>query len=168
MNSKKSMYFLISILFLLASVVFAGTGFAGEYTSLKGLNEIKAVFDVRGKNIKALALQLDLVHKTFHDASIRSVSKKPEMSVVFGGGAVKLISSDREEFNDEEKMLLGLIENKLMEMSRDGIRLEVCLFALDVHDVEPDTIPEHIYRVDNGWISLIGYQQHGYSLVAIF
>ena len=57
---------------------------------------------------------------------------------------------------------------KLAEMNRDGIRLEVCLFAADVHDVDPATIPGYIHRVDNGWISTLGYQAQGYSLVAVF
>ena len=160
--------FWFSIVFLLAVSALGGTCFASPYPALEGVKEIKVIFDVRGKNVKPITLQLDLIHKTFNDPGIRAVSQKPKVAVVFGGGAVKLLSSNRDGYSDQEKMLLELIAGKLAEMNRDGIRLEVCLFAADVHDVDPATIPEFIHRVDNGWISTLGYQAQGYSLVAVF
>lgn len=155
-------------LFLTSVLLFGTTGEAADYASLEGVKDIKVVFDVRGKNVKPITLQLDLIHKTYYDANIRGITNKPEVAVVFGGGAVKLISKTHDGYTDGEKMLLGLIQDKLAEMERDGIRIEVCLFAADVHGVDPTTIPEFIHRVDNGWISVLGYQQKGYSLVAVF
>ncbi len=158
---------MISLL-LLATFVFGGTSFAGSYPALDGVKDIKVIFDVRGNKVKTVALQLDLIHKTYYEANIRAVTEKPKIVVVFGGGAVKLISINRKGYSDQEKMFLDMIEGKLAEMAREGIRLEVCLFASEVHDVDPATIPEYIHRVDNGWISILGYQAQGYSLVAVF
>ena len=166
---RQRLFFHAGILLFLTSVLLIGsTGSAGEYVALNSVKEIKVVFDVRGKNVKPIALQLDLIHKTYHDANIRGITNKPEVAVVFGGGAVKLISKTRDGYTEDEKRLLGIIQDKLAEMNRDGIRLEVCLFAANVHGVDPPTIPEFINRVDNGWISILGYQQKGYSLVAVF
>ena len=157
-----------SVVFLLAVIVFGGTGFAKSYVALDGVEDVKVIFDVRGKKLKALTIQLDLIHQTFYDESIRKITKKPEFAVVFGGAAVRYISEDRDDYTEEEKLLLEMVNGKLTEMNRDGIRLEVCLFAADVHDVDPATIPDYIHRVDNGWISTLGYQAQGYSLVAVF
>jgi uncharacterized protein len=35
-------------------------------------------------------------------------------------------------------------------------------------DIDPDSILPEINQVGNGWISVIGYQQQGYALVADF
>ena len=163
---KKMLFFLFILLIGLFSA--ATVHAADKYAALDGVKNIKAVFDVRGKNVKPLALQLDLIHKIYHDMNIRDVTQTPEVALVFSSGAVKLISNNRKGYTSDEKRFLGLIEGKLAEMAKDGIRLEVCLFAADVYDVDPATIPEHIHRVDNGWISIIGYQSKGYSLVAVF
>ena len=96
------------------------------------------------------------------------MSKKPKFVVVFGGSSVKFVSTQIEEFNDEERFLLGQIGIKLSTMAKDGIKFEICLFAADLFDVESDTILHEIKQVENGWISLIGYQAKGYSLIAAF
>jgi intracellular sulfur oxidation DsrE/DsrF family protein len=53
-------------------------------------------------------------------------------------------------------------------MAKDGIRLEVCLFAAKVLGVNPDSIAPEIHRVGNGWIASLGYQQKGYSLIPVY
>lgn len=168
MKRIKMLHVFSLLLFVFFGLYSVGTGLAGEYAALDGVKDIKIVFDVRGKNIKPIALQIDLIHKTYHDANIRAASERPKVAVVFGGHAVKLISDKRKGYNDEEKMLLDLVNGKLAEMTKDGIRLEVCLFAANVHGVDPETIPAHINRVENGWISSVGYQTKGYSLVPVF
>lgn len=157
-------------LFLMSTILPAGFSSAGEgeYASLDGLREVRAVFDMRAREIKTAALQLDLIHQTYHDRYIRDVRENPEMAVVISGAAVRIASSDREEYTDEEIMLLDLIAGKVAAMIKDGIRIEICLFAADVFDVEEETILPGIHHVENGWISLIGYQSKGFALVPVF
>ena len=143
-------------------------GYGGQYQALDGVKDVKVVFDVRSKKVKSAFVQLGLIHQTFKDRNILEVSAKPQFVVVFGGAAVKLLSTDHEGFSDEEKVLVGHIADILAAMVKDGIRLEICLFAADIYGVEPETILPGIHHVDNGWISLIGYQNKGYSLVAAF
>jgi len=143
-------------------------GYGGQYQALDGVKDVKVVFDVRSKKVKSAFVQLGLIHETFKDRNILEVSAKPQFVVVFGGAAVKLLSTDHEGFSDEEKVLVGHIADILAAMVTDGIRLEICLFAADIYGVEPETIMPGIHHVDNGWISLIGYQNKGYALVAAF
>ena len=114
----------LGIALILAGIVFGGTGFAQSYAGIDGVKDVKIIFDVRGKKLKPIALQLDLIHKTYYEANIRGITEKPRVAVVFGGGAVKLISSNRAGYNDHEKMLLEMIAGKLAEMDLDGIRLD--------------------------------------------
>jgi len=52
-------------------------------------------------------------------------------------------------------------------MKKDGVKLEVCLYAAKVLDVAEKSIIPEIDRVGNGFVSVIGYQQQGYAMVRI-
>ena len=156
---------LLSIFLLLITVVPAlGEG----YEALKKVKSAKAVFDVRAGNPKSAALLLNLIHDTYKDESIVELKKDPKFIVVFSGPAVKLISSEKSSFSPEDQMKIDEIANTVSAMSKDGIKLEICVFATTVFNVDPDTILPEIERVGNGFISLIGYQTKGYALIPIY
>jgi len=155
----------LSICLLLVVVVNVS---GEEYEALKGLESVKAVFDVRAGNPKSSALQLKLIQQTFKDRSIAAITTKPAFVVVFIGPAVKLVSKGREGFSPEEHEILDEIAGTISEMSKDGIKLEICLFAAKIFGVDPASVLPEIGHVANGWISLIGYQAGGYSLVPAY
>jgi intracellular sulfur oxidation DsrE/DsrF family protein len=158
-----SLFLLICLL-----LVAAAQGFGEEYEALKGLKSIKAVFDVRIGNPKSVALHLKLIHDTYKDKDIMAVTKKPAFVVIFMGPSVKLISKDREGFSPEEQKVLDEIANTISEMVKDGIKLEICLFAAKVFNVDPSSILPGIMHHPSGWVSLIGYEAKGYSLVPAY
>lgn len=141
---------------------------AEEYEALKGLDSIKAVFDVRIGNPKSAALHLKLIHQTFKDKGIMAVDKQPDFAVIFIGPSVKLISKNREGFSAEDMKSLEEIAATISEMSKDGILLEICLVAAKVMGVDPASVLPEIKGVPNGWISEIGYQANGYALVPAY
>jgi intracellular sulfur oxidation DsrE/DsrF family protein len=150
------------------SFAVVGSGFCQEYEALKGLKSIKAVFDVRIGNPKGAALQLKLIHDTCKDKNIIAATKKPAFVVIFIGPSVKLISKKKEGFSPEEQKILDEIATTISEMSKDGIKLEICLFAAKVFDVDPASVLPSIKHAPNGWVSLIGYEAQGYSLVPAY
>jgi intracellular sulfur oxidation DsrE/DsrF family protein len=153
-------------LFLSICLLFAASSnvFAGDYgDALKGVKSIKALYDFRIGNTKSAALHLKLIHQTYKDKEV--MDKKPVFVVVFIGPSVKLISKNREGFSPEEQATLSEIAGTISEMSKDGIKLEICLVAAKVFGVDPATVLPEIKAVPNGWISEIGYQAQGYSLI---
>ncbi|MGW8160909.1 MAG: DsrE family protein [Desulfobulbales bacterium] len=167
MKNNKSVIgklFLAGLIFVFAAINVQ----AKEYDALKGLKSIKAVFDVRAGNPKSAALQLDLILQTYKDKNIRDVTPQPEFIVVFIGPAVKLVSTDTKNFSPEEQEYIGNIAQTIKEMAREGIRLEICIFAASVMGIEPTTILPEIKHVGNGWISIIGFQAQGYTLVPVY
>jgi len=159
-----SVWFLGICFFFLA--VNAGT--ASEYDSLQGLKSFKAVVDVRSGKPASLAMQLGLVHAMFKDASVRSVTDSPEFVLIFMGPAVKLVTAKTEGLPAEDREAVAQIAKTISAMAKDGIRLEICLFAADALGVDRATILPDIKHVGNGWISLVGYQHMGYGLVPIY
>jgi intracellular sulfur oxidation DsrE/DsrF family protein len=166
---RKSKTIMMSALLSVCLLLFAVTHAFGEgYEALKGLTSLKAVFEVRAAEPRSAALQLNLVRSMYKDNSIREITKKPAFVVVFIGPAVKLVSTERKGFPAEQHKILDEIASTISEMSKDGIELEICLFAAHLLGVNAASILPEIKQVDNGWISLIGYQAKGYSLVPVY
>jgi intracellular sulfur oxidation DsrE/DsrF family protein len=166
---KETRVMALSLFFLIClSFVVVANGFCEEYEGLKGIKSVKAVFDIRIGNPKSAALHLKLIHNTFKDKNIMSITKKPAFVVVFIGPSVKLISKNRDGFSPEDQKLLDDIAGTVSAMVKSGIRLEICLVASQVFGVDPASVLPGIRHVPNGWVSLIGYQAKGYSLVPAY
>jgi intracellular sulfur oxidation DsrE/DsrF family protein len=167
---KKESRKLILSLILSTCLAFVATthGFAADYESLKGLKSVKAVFDVRISNPKSAALNLKVIYDTYKDESIMAVTKKPAFVVIFIGPSVKLMSKNKEGFSPEEQKSLDEIANTISIMAKDGIRIEICLVAANIFGVDPGSFLPGIKPVPNGWVSLIGYETKGYSLVPAY
>jgi hypothetical protein len=54
--------------------------------------------------------------------------------------AVKLISSDNKGFNDADKAAANEFKKMVHQMKKDGVTLEICLYAEKVLDVDPVSI----------------------------
>lgn len=63
---------------------------------------------------------------------------------------------------------LAEMDKVVSAMAKDGIRMEMCMFAADLLKVDAASVSLEIQRVPNGWISSLGYQAKGYSLIPAF
>jgi intracellular sulfur oxidation DsrE/DsrF family protein len=52
-------------------------------------------------------------------------------------------------------------------MKANGVKFEVCDYALKVMGVDPKTVLPEVDHVPNGFISIAGYQAQGYSVITI-
>jgi len=160
------------ILYIIISFVFISylpaNSIGSEYDALKGLESIKAVFDVRVANPKVASVHLDLIHKTFKDQNLTIQSRRPDVVVIFMGPAVKMVSKNRKGFSQEEQKYLDTIAATISNMATDGMKLEICVAAVHLTGGDPADILSGIKPVGNGWISAIGYQQKGYALISDF
>ena len=136
------------------------------YETPKGVKSAKAIFDFRIGNPKSAVLHMGLIHQTYKD--LAATKKKPDFAVVFLGPSVKLISKNKEGFTPEDQETLDEIAKTISAMSKDGIKLEICLVAARLLNVDPASVLPEIKRVENGWVSVIGYQAQGYSLVPVY
>jgi uncharacterized protein len=139
-----------------------------EYEAMEGVESVvKTAFDFRVGDSEAALGHLNLIHAMLDDPSMMRGGQKPEMVVVFIGPSVELVST--------KGMGMGpgpgsrsAIADKISAMDEDGVRFEICMTAAHALEVTPESILPEIVQVGNGWISLIGYQQNGYSLIADF
>jgi intracellular sulfur oxidation DsrE/DsrF family protein len=154
-------------LFLAISLLCVVSTVSGEeYTAMKGIKSVKAVFDERESNPKIAAFHLTGIHQTYKE--LAAMKKNPVFVVVFIGPSVKLISKNREGFSTEDLKSLDEIANTISAMAKDGINFEMCLVAAQFFNVDPASVLPEIKGVGNGWIPIIGYQAQGYSLVPVY
>ena len=159
----------ITLLNLFLAILLIGsvsTASGEEYEGIKSVKTAKIIFDERESSPNTAILHLKLVHQTYKD--LAAMKKKPVFVVVFMGPSVKLVSKNREGFSPEDQKSIDEIANTLSAMSKDGIKLEICLVAVKVFNVDPASVLPEIKRVGNGWISMAVYQAQGYSLVPVY
>ncbi len=160
---KKIIMFILAFFLILSSHSFT---LAKEYDAMKGVNSTKVIFDMRDGIPKIAAVHMELIYDTYKE--LATMKQKPVFVVVFIASAVKLISTNRTEFIAEDQKYLKEIADTISKMSEAGIDLEVCLAAVNYFGVDPASIRSEIKQVPNGWISEIGYQARGYSLVPVY
>ncbi len=148
------------------SLVFSSVLTAQEIEALKGVETAKAIFDVRNGNPQKTARILHLIQQTYND--LQAAGKKPDFKVVFMGPSVKLLSSNREGFSEEDRKPLDAIVESISGLSKAGIGMEICRVAMKSAEVDPETVSGEITPVDNGWVSSIGYQLQGYALLPLY
>lgn len=139
---------------------------AEEHEAPESVKSTKAIFDFRIGDPKMAVLHMGLIHQTYKD--LAATMKNPVLAVVFIGPSVKLISKNREGFTPEDQKVLDEIAKTISAMSKDGIKLEICLVAARVLNVDPASVLPEIKRVENGWVAEIRYQAQGYSLVPVY
>ena len=133
-----------------------------EYKAMKGVES--AIFDERQSNPKSAALHLKIIHQTYEESA---AEENPGLCSYIQWSIGKDNLKNRECFSSEDQKFLE-IATTISAMSKDGIELEICLIAAKVFNVDSASVLPEIKRVGNGWISMIGYQAQGYSLVPVY
>jgi intracellular sulfur oxidation DsrE/DsrF family protein len=153
---------------LVLSLTVVGPVVADEYPALEGLKSIKMVFDFRAGSPKMAATLFGLIEAAIKDEGVKAAVGKPEVAVVFIGPSVKVISTDRTGFKPEDTEYLDKIRASIKALKKDGVKLEVCLVAAEMLNVDPKSIFSEIKHVGSGWFSVAGYQTKNYGLIAAY
>jgi intracellular sulfur oxidation DsrE/DsrF family protein len=157
------LFFSLTLVTLLSTSALAG----GYDNALKGVNNYNAVFEVSQGDPKVNNIVFWAVKNAYEADEVNKLSGAHNITIVFHGPVVKLLSSDRSPFNDSDWAEVEKFQATLRQMKKDGVKLEVCLYAVKVMGVDKATIMPEIAQVDNGFVSVIGYQMQGYGVVRI-
>lgn len=157
------LFITVTFFITISSLAFA----QGYDNALKGVGSYDAVFEVTQGNPEIANIVFWAVKNAYEVSEVKALSKPPHIAVVFHGPAVKLLSSDKALHNGAEWAEVEKFQQTLRQMKKDGVKLEICLYAAKVMGVDKATILPEIDRVGNGFVSVIGYQMQGYAVVRI-
>lgn len=159
---------LAAIVLSMATLVFSTIpATAGEYAALTGVKGLDSVFDFSLGSPEIAALVIPAVLDVHQNQEVRALPAPPRTVIVFHGGAVKLISTDRKEVEKKDLGAYDKVADLIRQLKKAGIKMEVCMYAVQVFGVDPATLMPEIDRVRNGFISVLGYQAQGYSVEVI-
>ena len=164
-KQKRLKTFRIFLLAVMVTAISASSFAAGYDNALKGVKSFDVVYEFTQENPKVANIVFWAVTNAYNDENVEALPKN--VAVVIHGAAVKLISSDRTLFNGAEWAEGEKFQETLRQMKKDGVKLEICLYAAKVMGVGEDTIIPEVDRVGNGFVSVIGYQKQGYAVVRI-
>ena len=155
---------------ILVAFIFTFIAFTGllqpaqaldDIEALSGLNSVRAVYDVRAKDEKALQFIFTVIRDTYDETVQQDVKARYVASM--RGPTVKLLVRGRLGDAETQEKTIALVK----ELNQRGIRLEACGYALNLFGLEPEDLYEGVVAVGNSLNSLIGYQIKGYSLVSM-
>jgi len=151
--------------------VFPLTGVAAEKLdnaeALRGIETMRAVYDVRKSNPKALAAYLKAI--IGNHVNLLKEGVKPDLRMVFIAESVKFITTQpNDEIALEHEASLKEIAGLVAELDRLGVKMEVCGGATQAYGVDNATLLPQLKAVRSGFIAIMGYQNQGYALVPVY
>jgi intracellular sulfur oxidation DsrE/DsrF family protein len=132
--------------------------------ALEGVEVGKVVWDVLVSRPDRLLFYLKLIDETYDDLIRQNI--EPDMVFIFHGRALNLIKTEPVEFLAKDRQAhqeaLALIKDL---NARPGVRMEACSISARMQGIENDKIISDVKVVGNTYVSLIGYQSKGYSVI---
>ena len=143
---------------------------AEEYRNTRALRHVavaKAYFDVTSGSPGKLVNQLGFIDKAYDQLAKQGL--KPHFVLGFHSAASAYVTKGSEDYVVGEEEIEGKkkVRALVQRFKAKGIVMEQCMLAAEVYEIEPDDILPEIDRVKNGYVSTIGYQAKGYSLVPL-
>lgn len=159
----------LTLIFLaiLSILTFSPAEAAGYDKALQSVNDYKAVYEFSQGDPKIANLVFWAVKNSYEVDEVKGLAGKKEIVVVFHGPVVKLLSTNKAPFNAAEWAEVEKFHETIREMKKDGVKFEVCLYAVKVFGVDETAIIPEIDKVGNGFVSVIGYQMQDYAVVRV-
>ncbi|MFN2381747.1 MAG: DsrE family protein [Guyparkeria sp.] len=135
--------------------------------AIDGLENMKAVYDVRKSNPNALDMYLKAIITNVENLEKESV--QGDLVMVFISHSVKFINTAPAlETEADYGEALASIAESVETLQELGVRMEACNGATRAFNVDNDTLLPGIEPVRSGFISLMGYQNNGYALIPVY
>lgn len=136
-----------------------------DEAAIAGLHQAKAVYLVNVGSPGSADHIVHLIGLTRHQLLSQKV--KPEFIVVFIGQDVSYLAKDRRGISYKDERAVADMQKEIGSLAHDGVQFQACGVALHGMDVTPQMLISDVTPVDNGFISIIAYQEKGYALVPV-
>ena len=151
---------------LIAIFLVPATTLANQFTdanALEGLEAVKVICDVNVDDPKLLLRRMVLIDDTF--TQLIDAGIQPTFVVAFRGPATKYVTRGTRYVPPEHHAVKKEIQGWIDQFQENGFSLEQCAIAARGQKVRYDDVLPQITVVQNGYISIIAYQNKGYALL---
>ena len=152
---------ILMLLMLLPSMVCAGS--LEDKTALADLKSVKIICDVNLGDAQRLLRRLELIDETY--TQLLDAGVIPTIVVAFRGGASHFVTTGEKYVEAKDQAAKKEIQGWIDQFHQHGFHLEQCGIAAKAWKVDPADILPAIDVVQNGYISIVAYQNRGYALL---
>jgi intracellular sulfur oxidation DsrE/DsrF family protein len=156
----KSAALIIAILLLPA---MTPAGQFNDANALKGLTDVKVICDVNVGDPELLLSRIKLIDETY--TQLLDAGIHPTFIVAFRGPATKYVTRGTGYVAPEHQAIKKKIQGWISQFHENGFLLEQCAIAARGQEVKYTDILPEITVVQNGYISIVAYQNKGYALL---
>ena len=154
------------IALLIAMLLVPVTALANQLTdtkALKGLKAVKVVCDVNVGDPKLLLRRMELIDDTY--TQLIDAGIQPTFVVAFRGPATKFVTRGTRYVSPEHHAIKKEIKGWIDQFQENGFSLEQCAIAARGQKISYEDVLPQITVVQNGYISIVAYQNRGYALL---
>ena len=151
---------------LMAIMLLPIMALANQFTdanALKGLKIVKVICDVNVGDPKLLLRRMELIDETY--TQLIDAGIQPSFIVAFRGPATKFVTRGSAYVPREHQAVKKEIQGWIFQFHENGFSLEQCAIAARGQKVSYDDFLPQITVVQNGYISIVAYQNKGYALL---
>jgi len=151
---------------LIAMLLVTAIALANQFTdanALKGLKAVKVVCDVNVGDPKLLLRRMELIDDTY--TQLIDAGIQPTFVIVFRGPATNFITRGTRYVSPEHHAIKKEIKGWIDQFQENGFSLEQCAIAARGQKVSYKDLLPQITVVQNGYISIVAYQNKGYALL---
>ncbi|MCK5071447.1 MAG: DsrE family protein [Desulfocapsa sp.] len=131
--------------------------------ALTGLTTAKIFFDVNIGIPDKLVLRLSLIDKTI--SQLKAAGVKSDVVISFRGKASKFVTNGEWYVEKDEQIAKVKVHKWLEDFSRQGIYMEQCLIAANLFGIDPEDIRTEVEVTQNGYVSMVAYQNRGFAVI---
>ena len=155
-----------SVALLILMIMGPVTILANQLTdanALKGLRAVKVVCDVNVGDPELLLRRMGQIDDTY--TQLIDAGIQPTFIVAFRGPATRYVTRGTGYVSPEHHTVKKEIQGWIDQFHENGFILEQCAIAARAQKVSYDDILPQITVVQNGYISIVAYQNRGYALL---
>jgi uncharacterized protein len=151
--------------FLIVYCILAvGSAAGSDIKALQGLKSVRLVCDVNVGDGQLLLRRMTLLDTTY--SQLVDAGFAPKVVVVFRGSASRFVTRGETAYVPSSDTKYKLEMREWLEAFSDlGFVLEQCAIAARAQKIKDEDFLPQVIRVENGYVSLVGYQNRGYALL---
>jgi len=155
------------VLMMLAAVVFlrveSGAAALNHGGALSGVMTANVYFDVNIGDPAKLRTRLQMIETTY--TQLVAAGFSPRVVIGVRGMASNFFTRDADYVPEADLPLKKEIAAKVEKLRTMGFAVEQCRIAAELQQIKVADFLPQVQLVDNGYVSMIGYQAQGYAYV---
>ncbi|KUJ72369.1 DsrE family protein [Thiomicrospira sp. WB1] len=134
--------------------------------ALAGVDQATVLFDITLSDPAMLSAQMNVIRETYRDLEANGLT--PKMVLAFHGRNVHFLTRHLDTVPLEDLAQVETFNDNLSQLiALEGVRVEACAIAIRLFGADREAMREGVQVVGNTYISNMGYDKQGYTVIGV-